>query len=121
MKNLIVDLRDFFQPTSGNPGQIDLHANLDALLLLCKKTFQTNKIISVKKYCANLPLIMAVADQLKQVFLNLLNNAIDACANGGIITVTTERIDKNNIAVHIEDKYVSSACSGRRFFYSLSL
>ncbi len=103
MKNLIVDLRDFFQPTSGNLDQVDLHATIDALLLLCKKTFQINKIISVKKYCANLPLIMAVADQLKQVFLNLLNNAVDACAGGGTITVTTETIGEKNIAVHIED------------------
>ncbi len=44
-----------------------------------------------------------VADQLKQVFLNLLNNAADACEGGGMITITTEAISGENIAVNIED------------------
>jgi signal transduction histidine kinase len=46
---------------------------------------------------------MAVADQLKQVLLNLVNNAADACDGGGVITIATEVIGAENIAVHIED------------------
>ncbi|MCP4339023.1 MAG: PAS domain S-box protein [Desulfobulbaceae bacterium] len=102
MKNLIVDLRDFFQPTSGETVHVDLQATLDALLLISKKDFSTRKIRIVKKYGDNIPPIMVVADQLKQVFLNLMNNAADACESGGIITFTTEKIGEH-IAVHIED------------------
>ena len=52
----------------------------------------------------NVPLIIAVADQLKQVFLNLLNNAADACAGRrGIITITTQMIDDKNTVIHITD------------------
>ena len=103
MKNLIANLRDFFQPTSGELGLVDLHATLDALLLMCKKDFHIRKITVVRKYGDNIPHIMAVADQLKQVFLNLLNNAADACEGGGVITVTTKAIDAKNIAIHIDD------------------
>ena len=102
MKNLIADLRDFFQPTSGETVHVDLHVILDALLLISKKDFNSREIRIVKKYGDNIPPIMAVADQLKQVFLNLMNNAADACENGGIITFTTEKIGEH-IAVHIED------------------
>lgn len=103
MKNLIADLRDFFRPTSAKPTRVDLHAALDALLLLSKKDFHTRNITVVKKYGGNLPSIMAVGDQLKQVFLNLLNNAADACEGGGVITISTETYDRDNVAVHIED------------------
>ena len=102
MKNLIADLRDFFQPTSGETVYVDLHTVLDALLLISKKDFTSRKIRIVKKYGDNIPPIMAVADQLKQVFLNLMNNAADACENGGIITISTKKIEEH-IAVHIED------------------
>ncbi len=42
-------------------------------------------------------------DQLKQVFLNLLNNAMDACSEkGGLITITTCH-DNQKVAIAIQD------------------
>jgi PAS domain S-box-containing protein len=103
MKNLIADLRDFFRPSSDQPTRVNLHAALDALLLLSKKDFHTRDITVDKKFGDNIPPIMAVADQLKQVFLNLLNNAADACEGAGVITITTEACDADNVVVHIAD------------------
>ena len=104
MKNLISDLQDFFRPTSGKPGLVDLHGIIDALLLLCKKDMHIRRIAISRKYAAGLPHVPAVADQLKQVFLNLLNNAADACAGrSGRITITTSSVDEKNIVIHIKD------------------
>ncbi len=101
MKNLIANLRDFYRPTTGKLAPTDLHATLDALLLIGKKDLHARDITVVKKY-AGLPSIMAVPDQLKQVFLNLLTNAADACEGGGTITIATETIGED-VVVHIED------------------
>jgi PAS domain S-box-containing protein len=111
MKNLIIDLSDFFQPTSGTHTQVYIHDILDALLLISKKDFHTHDITIIKKYADNIPPILAVTDQLKQVFLNLLINAASACENGGVITVATETFSGKSIAVHIEDngRGISSA------------
>jgi signal transduction histidine kinase len=50
-----------------------------------------------------LPLVKAIPDQIKQVFLILLNNAADACLpGGGVITITT-RHEGRRIAVAIKD------------------
>ncbi len=103
MKDLIVDLKDFFQPSSGKSSEVDLHAILDTILLISKKDLHNRRISIVKKYAEHIPPIKAVVDQLKQVFLNLLNNAAQACKGEGIITITTETIDRENIAVHFED------------------
>ncbi|MFT5727104.1 MAG: PAS domain S-box-containing protein [Desulforhopalus sp.] len=103
MKDLVANLRDFFQPTSSKLDWVDLHAAIDVLLLISKKDFRSRNIIIVKKYCDDITPVMGVVDQLKQVFLNLFNNAADACEGGGTITITTEIIGGKNIAVHIED------------------
>jgi PAS domain S-box-containing protein len=105
MRNLIASLRDFNRPSSGEIAPVNLHASLDSLLLLSKKEFDRHKITVEKDYAGNIPHIMAVHDQLKQVFLNLLGNA----AHAGIekkgkskIQIRTE-VAGEDIAIHIQD------------------
>jgi len=102
MKDLIANLRDFYRPTSGKLEPVDLHAVLDALLLIAKKELLTRKISVVKKYADNFSPVIGVADQLKQVLMNLLNNASYACENGGAITLATTTTE-DGVVVHIED------------------
>jgi signal transduction histidine kinase len=60
----------------------------------------------VLNYAENLPQIMAVSDQIKQVFLNLLTNAVDAChKGGGVITISTWQ-ENDRVAVSIKDNGV---------------
>lgn len=47
-------------------------------------------------------LIQAIPDQIKQVFINLLNNAADALPDGGEITIRTWQQDRT-VAIAIED------------------
>ncbi|MGK5093416.1 PAS domain-containing protein [Deltaproteobacteria bacterium TL4] len=102
MRDLLKSLQDFNRPTSGMIAQMDLHAALDSLLLLIKKDYATRKISIEKHYAENLPLLKAVADQIKQVFLNLLNNSADACPNGGRVTIETAVLG-NSVFVRIHD------------------
>ncbi len=50
-----------------------------------------------------LPLIQCEANQLKQVFINLIKNAIEAMPGGGIIEVSTEPFFDNHILISIKD------------------
>ncbi|REE92856.1 two-component system sporulation sensor kinase A/two-component system, sporulation sensor kinase E [Paenibacillus taihuensis] len=43
-------------------------------------------------------------NQLKQVFVNVLKNAIEAMPSGGIITITLTNVDAQHIAVSIVDE-----------------
>lgn len=102
MKDLVASLRDFYRPTSGKLEPIDLHAAFDGLLLITRKEFLTRRISIVKKYADNFPTVLGVADQLKQVFMNLLNNASHACESGGTINLATATT-QDGVVVHIED------------------
>jgi PAS domain S-box-containing protein len=103
IKNLIRDLQEFNRPSSGKKKMVDVHSALDSMLLLQKSDFNSKGISVVRHYAEGLPQILAVPDQIKQVFLNLLSNAMDACPRpGGVITIST-RLEDESVAVAIKD------------------
>lgn len=105
MTNLIRGLQDFNRPSSGKKTVIDIHASIDTLLLLFKSDFKRKNIRLELNYETQLPKTLAIPDQIKKVFLNLLNNAADACREGGLITITTWQ-ENNKIAMAIKDNGV---------------
>jgi PAS domain S-box-containing protein len=103
IKALIRQLQDFNRPSSDRKAVMDVHQSLNSVLLLHKSDFKGKRISVVLDYAERLPHILAVPDQIKQVFLNLLANAADACRpGGGQITVRT-REEAGRVAVSIED------------------
>lgn len=103
MKILIQSLQDFCRPPTSQKVPMDVHSSIDSLLLLHRSDFKSKNISTVLKFAENLPRILAIPDQIKQVFLNLLNNAADACReNGGEITVSTWQ-EEQNVAIAIKD------------------
>jgi signal transduction histidine kinase len=103
IKDVIRVLQDFNRPSPGRKQPMDVHKSLDALLLLFKSDFNRRKISVVRNYATELPEIIAVADQIKQVFLNLLTNATEACRqHDGVITIST-RQEGDKVAVAIKD------------------
>jgi len=103
IKELIRGLQDFNRPSSGRKTLMDVHRSLNSLLLLHKSDFKEKRIVLQRNFADNLPQIMAVPDQIKQVLLNLLTNAADACHHpGGMITITTWH-DDQQVAIAIQD------------------
>ncbi len=103
IKELIRSLQEFNRPSSGRKVPMDVHKALDSMLLLHKSDFKGKRIAVECHYAEQLPPILAVPDQIKQVFLNLLTNAADACRlPGGVITVST-RQEGNRVAITISD------------------
>jgi len=103
IKDLISSLREFNRPSSGRKVMVDVEKSIDSILLLQKSDFRSKRITVVLNYAERLPQIMAVQDQIKQVFLNLLANAADACPpSGGVITISTRKEDQG-VAVAISD------------------
>lgn len=93
MADMIRKLREFYKPSDGVIVAIDVHQAIEGVLLLQNKELQVRKIKVHKIYDPKLPLIFAVEDQIKQVFLNLLQNATDAMPEGGgLIDIVTETL-----------------------------
>ena len=74
----------------------------EVLSFLEKETLYRN--IQIRPQLAeDLPRISSDHGQLQQVFLNILNNAIAAVYDGGLISVTSWEPDQDTVAVSIQD------------------
>jgi len=103
IKDLISGLQDFNRPTSGKFVPVDLHRVIDELLLFSKKSLKDKHVRVERNFAADLPLIQAVTDQIKQVLLNVISNAEEAIpATGGTIRISTE-VAGENVRVVIAD------------------
>ena len=81
-------MRDFSQQRPQERVMVDLNALMTrTLALVAHETGQRR--IEVVRRPGDLPGIWADQDQMTQVFLNLINNAIDAMPDGGRLTVET--------------------------------
>jgi DNA-binding response OmpR family regulator len=66
------------------------HGSHRNVLTLSSKRLQHGKITVTKKLASDLPPVNAVMDQLKQVFLNLVINAVEAMPQGGELRIETK-------------------------------
>lgn len=90
ISQIVRRMHEFYRPAHAGFQPTDLHAVLESVLDLSHKQMQHSHIRVEQARAETLPLIEANADQLKQVFLNLVLNAIDAMPGGGVLTITAE-------------------------------
>jgi two-component system NtrC family sensor kinase len=83
------ELVDFSRPVLHERSRCDLHAVLDAALNIAKYYKRKKGKQIITHYTQDLPPLMLVRDQLVQVFLNLILNAMDATEEGGTIDIRT--------------------------------
>jgi len=81
IREIVLSLRNFSRLDEAETKKVDIHEGLDSTLLILKSRLKakTNRPeIQVIKEYGNLPLVECYAEQLNQVFMNILNNAIDS-------------------------------------------
>ena len=80
---------------------VEVNLVLDRTIVVLANTARINNIEIRKAYSDSLPVIASDESQLQQVFMNLINNAIDAIGSDGTIEVRTEtRDDKVLVDIH---------------------
>ncbi|MCB0193537.1 MAG: GAF domain-containing protein [Anaerolineae bacterium] len=88
-KSLSID--GFYRLDKENSRLIDIHTTLRGVLKLVNKELEDRNLVAVCDWNKNLPMLQTNQDYLKQVFLNLILNAMDASpAEGGTIIIRTD-------------------------------
>jgi len=90
---IVQRMLEFYRPSKEGMAPTDVHTIVENVLTLSSKRLQYGKISVTKKLASDLPTISAVRDQLKQVFLNLVINAIEAMPQGGELCIETKLSD----------------------------
>ncbi len=81
---------------------IDVHRGIEDTLTILGHKLRAKDIEVVRSYATGLPPLPARGGELNQVWTNLVDNAVDAMAPGGKLTIRT-RLDGVGIAVEVED------------------
>ncbi len=82
---------------------IDISDLLREVLGFLEQEALYNRIRFELSFAENLPMVFSDRGQLQQIFLNIINNAIDAIGKDGLITLSAELYDEENIDVNIQD------------------
>ncbi len=111
IEQIVLSLRNFSRLDQAELKAVDIHEGIDAALMLvqhrCRGTLTRPEVQVMKQY-SNLPEVECYAKQLNQVFLNILNNAIDALDASPCpkITIATQLENGDRIAIKIADNGV---------------
>ena len=90
LERIIVNLIDFAKPHKPRAVQLSLPEILDSCLFLMQSQIKKLQLCQEKLFAQDMPPLIGDPDQLKQVFLNILTNAIQASHQGGLLRVFIE-------------------------------
>ncbi len=96
------ELMNFSRPASSERTRFALADVLDEALNIAKYYKRTKGRLIERHVPPGLPVLYGVRDQLVQVFLNLVLNAVDATARGGRIELRAECVD-GGVMVTVRD------------------
>jgi len=105
-RSVVRRLLDFARQSESIRIRADLNEVVEDVVALTNHLLQTSDVEFEMKLGKELPWVLMDRDQIKQVVLNLLHNAIHAMPNGGKLFLQTEEREKKSqrwIAMSIRD------------------
>jgi signal transduction histidine kinase len=115
IRQIVGDLRLFARLDEGEVNEADLNAGIRSTVTIIQGHAK-NKDVGLELDLAPLPRVTCHAARVNQVVMNLLSNAIDACDQGGKVTVRTSA-DNGQVRIDVIDngQGISPAIRGRIF------
>jgi two-component system nitrogen regulation sensor histidine kinase GlnL len=94
LNNVLEGILDFTRLKPREMKGYNIHSILDRVLLLNEENARQSNVVLSRQYDPSLPDIIGNQDQLVQVFLNIIKNAVEAMPSGGRLTVITRMSDQ---------------------------
>ena len=108
IREIVLTLRNFSRLDEAAMKLVNIHEGIDSTLLILRHRLQGKRSIEIIEEYEDLPKIECYPGQLNQVFMNILNNAIDALEelSGneiGKITIKTSVLNLDWVRISIKD------------------
>lgn len=109
IQRTLKELTGFSRPTNQQQSTVDVHAAINDALNIAKYYKRWKGKTVVTNFAIDLPHIRTVYDQLVQVMLNLILNALDATSEGAGMEIMTELLPETiagpaRIGIHVIDE-----------------
>jgi signal transduction histidine kinase len=93
---------EFYRPSQGRLIAAEVNHLIENVLALSSKRLEHGKVQVRAQLRPDLPPVIVVPDQLTQVLLNLIINAVEAMPDGGVLTITSAQRD-GWLAIEVQD------------------
>ena len=110
ISSLVNELLEFARPSDPKFEMTDINGIVDGMLLLVSTETKKKQVVVIKEYASDLPSITVDGEQIKQVFLNILLNAIEATPPNGTIIVRTRSFLKPGGEPHLQIEFTDTGC-----------
>ena len=104
-KRVVENLLSFARAEEQKRIEVDINKNIEEVLTVAGNNLLLNKIaINKIELAERLPQVKGDPDELHQVFLNIINNAVYAMKGGGVLTIITRAAnDGRDVEIRIAD------------------
>jgi PAS domain S-box-containing protein len=103
LADMLKKMLTFSKPEEANKIKVDIHSAIEDILLFYEKRFRENNIKIKKDFAPDPAIVLASRDQLRQVFINIISNAMDAMPERGTLSISTNIRNNNAVVVAITD------------------
>jgi signal transduction histidine kinase len=110
ISSMVTELLDFARPSDPKLEEENINTILDGMILLVSTETKKKQIDIVKNYAPDFPFVRIDREQIKQVFLNILINAIEATSENGKITVKTQSFMKPGGEPYAQIEFTDTGC-----------
>jgi signal transduction histidine kinase len=107
---LVNELLDFARPSDPKLELENINTLLDGMILLVSTETKKKQINVIKNFASDLPTVQIDREQIKQVFLNILLNAIGATSENGQIMVKTKSFMKPGGEPYVQIEFADTGC-----------
>lgn len=104
IEGIINEFLTLAKPQVTKMAPTDMGQLLEQMLTLYESQALLNNVQIVRDLDPDLPLVCCDEKQIKQVFINILQNAVEAMPDGGTIRIEARLWDREHIAVRIHDQ-----------------
>jgi len=103
LNDVVTEYLDFARPLKSNPKPTDIEKIIETTLQLVREECSSKNIQVNKSFPSGIPQVMVDEGQMKQVFLNLFQNALQAMPHGGDLIIMIQEPRDTNLLVQITD------------------
>jgi signal transduction histidine kinase len=110
ISSLVEELLDFTRPSDPKLDFENINTILDGMILLVSTETKKKQVDILRSYASDLPYVQIDREQIKQVFLNILLNAVQATLKSGKITVKTRSFIKPGGEPYVQIEFTDTGC-----------
>ena len=120
MENMVKAMLEFSRPLELEQSKENMNKVVSQCLLILSELTQKRKVKVQNQSLEDLPLISFDPDRMKQVFINLLANAIEASPEGATVSVHCYK-KRKRLIIDVSDHGCGIPASKRKRSFILSL